>query len=127
MGLFILTFSHSLALSIVQAYVPYQTNYSYGEHGTIDLNAYIKRRLRADERVFATKDVLYRLGRPDEYLGHNVWSNKDTLLKTLRRGDVRFLILSIPSQSITTYQIIMSRDVQALLKDKRELGVAGSL
>ena len=62
--------------------------------------------------ILATKDVLYRLGRSDQYLGNNVWKEKDTFLKLLKKADTQFLVISIPSQSLGTYQIIRSLDVQ---------------
>ena len=47
-----------------------------------------------------------------------MWKEKDTFLKLLKKADTQFLVISIPSQSLGTYQIIRSLDVQEVLQDQ---------
>lgn len=103
----LLCFTHGLSLSIAQARSPYQTNYSYGEAGTMVLNAYLQARLDPQDRVLATKDVLYRLGRNDQYLGRSVWRDKEAFLRELDDGRTRFVVLSVPSQSVTAHREVL--------------------
>lgn len=102
----ILSLAFSGAVSMKQSIAPYQTNYSYGEIGTMELHAYLLRQLRADDQILATKDILYRLGRSFEFVPKEVWSNPLNMFQRLAKPETRFLVISIPSNSVGTHTMI---------------------
>jgi hypothetical protein len=112
----ILLTAQASALSVIQACSPYQTNYSYGEQGAVEMNTYLRSRLEPGDRVLATKDVLYRLGRNDPYLSRGFWQDKILFLQTLSAPATRFLVISIPSQSASAYRkLFLSPETRAIL------------
>jgi hypothetical protein len=107
MLLLILVFSMSLSLSAKQAASKYQTNYSYGETGTLAVDEYLKKNAQKSDRIIATKDVLYRLGREESFFSIYFWKDKNKFLETLRRENTKFLVISIPAQSVAFYKNVM--------------------
>jgi hypothetical protein len=104
--LLMISLAFSAAVSFKQSIAPYQTNYSYGERGTLQLHAYLTKHLRATDQILATKDILYRLGRSSEFVPKGVWSNPTDLFQRLVKPETRFLVISIPSNSVKTHTMI---------------------
>jgi len=100
-ALLVLSAAQGATTCLAQATADHQTNYSYGEVGSRDLDAYLRERLIPSDRVLATQDVLYRLGRRDEFIDDETWTDVDGFLELLRRPTTRFLVYSLPSQSVT--------------------------
>ena len=124
--LLVISFAFSAALSLKQATAPYQTNYSYGERGTVQLHTYLQQHLRPPDQILATKDILYRLGRSSEYVPRDVWSSPSNLLQRLSMPETRFLITSIPSISVNTLKLLKDDpDLRATISTrftKHEIG-----
>lgn len=99
--LLVLAATQGASTSLVQAAAGYQTNYSYGEVGSADLDAHLRSKMTPPDRVVATQDVLYRLGRRDEVIDEETWTDTDGFIDLLRQPSTRFLVYSLPSQSIT--------------------------
>jgi len=115
----VLSFAFSAALSLKQATAPYQTNYSYGERGTVQLHTYLQQHLRPTDQILATKDILYRLGRSSEFVPKDLWSSPSDLLQRLMKPETRFLITSIPSISVNTLkQLKDDPDLRATISTK---------
>jgi 4-amino-4-deoxy-L-arabinose transferase-like glycosyltransferase len=115
----ILSLAFSGAVSMKQSIAPYQTNYSYGERGTLQLHAYLTKHLRATDQILATKDILYRLGRSSEFVPNEVWSNPTDLFQRLVKPETRFLVISIPSNSVGTHTMIENDpDLRATIATK---------
>jgi hypothetical protein len=104
--LLMISLAFSAAVSLKQSMAPYQTNYSYGEKGTMQLHAYLVKHLRAADQILATKDILYRLGRTAEYVPKDLWVSPSDLLKRLNNPQTKFLITSIPSIGLTTHRLL---------------------
>jgi hypothetical protein len=102
----LLAFSYGFALSIKQAAASYQTNYSYGERGSEAVCSYLAQRLVPTDRIIATKDILYRINRRNEYIGPDVWCDPAKLSNLLRQRDTRCLVVSIPSVSVDTLKML---------------------
>ncbi|MGB3111993.1 MAG: glycosyltransferase family 39 protein [Candidatus Omnitrophota bacterium] len=122
----VLMFSYGASLSVKQLYADYQTNYSYGEKGTLELDRYLKENAKTRDRVLATKDVLYRLGRKGSYLSVAFWKDKGAVLRTLQERRTRFLVVSVPSQSGMFYKkILLSPEARSILEknfNRKEVG-----
>ena len=115
--LLILLFSHGLILGVIQDMSTYQTNYSYGEIGTMDLHKFLTENAGSDDRIFATKDILHRLGRDNQYISRDRWSDRKRFLHILEDPSTRFLVTSIPSHSLTLYKsILRDKAVQSCLQ-----------
>ncbi|MBT3343666.1 MAG: hypothetical protein HN712_05180 [Gemmatimonadetes bacterium] len=97
--LFVLCLACGLATSVQQSFGDYQTNYSYGERGTGEMLNHLRRKLAPGDRIVATQDVLYRLGRHDQALPDAVWGSPTRLADELSLASTRFAVISLPSQS----------------------------
>jgi hypothetical protein len=124
--LLVMSLAFSAALSLKQAGAPYQTNYSYGERGTMELHAFLQKHVQPNDKILATKDILYRLGRGAEYVPKDVWVSPSDLLQRLNELETRFLIISIPSISLTTHKILRDhpelRETISTRFSKRKIG-----
>ena len=113
-------------LSTLQATAAYQTNYSYGEEGTMELHERIASSLREDGIVLAPKDVLYRLGRHHQYLGRPFWIDVGALSSALSSPKTQFLCVSVPSVRVETLRSILKEPSVAgkleLHYDKERIG-----
>ena len=105
-GLLVLTAAQGATTCLVQAAVRYQTNYSYGEVGSGDLDAHLRAKLAPADRVLATQDVLYRLGRRHEFIDDETWTDVHAFFELLQRPATRFLVYSLPSQSVTGFRTV---------------------
>ncbi len=113
----VLVLAQTLSLSVKQALAEYQTNYSYGQEGAKKLYGYLRAEAREEDRVIATKEVLFRLGRKGQYLSKDVWSDKDRFLVLLKDRKSAFLVVSVPAQNVAFYRnILASREVASLLE-----------
>ena len=90
------------ALSALQATAAYQTNYSDGEEGTMELHGRIASSLLVDGVVLAPKDVLYRLGRHTQNLSPQFWADADAISLALSSPNTQFFCVSLPSVGIGT-------------------------
>ncbi len=101
-----LCFSFCCSLSPVQCFSSYQTNYSYGEEGTDKVIQYLKDKIKPEDKVFAVKDIEYRLNKPDRYSAE-CWKTDKAFLEIVKRDDIRFFIASLPTLSTETWKMIL--------------------
>lgn len=85
----------------------YQVNYDYGARGRKDVMEYLTSNARPDERVIATKDILFDLGRPEnEYARRTFWSDPVIFGQMIEDARTRFLVLSLTGHSRRTFQMV---------------------
>jgi hypothetical protein len=115
----LLILAQTLSLSVKQALAEYQTNYSYGQEGAERLYGYLHAEARAEDRIIATKEVLFRLGRKESYISKDIWADKGRFLSLLEDKRSNFRVVSVPAQSVAFYRDILGSGevVSCLEKD----------
>ncbi|MBD3426411.1 MAG: hypothetical protein GF409_04175 [Candidatus Omnitrophica bacterium] len=105
-ALVILIISFNVSLASKQALARYQTNYSYGQEGAEELEAFLDKNVRERDKIIATKEVLYLLGRTDSFYSVSFWRNPEDFLDALKRS--RFLVVSTPSHSMYFFRNVLN-------------------
>jgi 4-amino-4-deoxy-L-arabinose transferase-like glycosyltransferase len=119
----------SLGQSLCQATAPYQTNYSYGERGTRQLEKVLARLIDEHDncRIIAINDITWRLGLDDQHLELTYWFDPEGIASDLLDDRTQAIAISIPSHPIRNYRLVMDDEaISVILKENYELRRIGT-
>ncbi|MBI4707090.1 MAG: glycosyltransferase family 39 protein [Candidatus Omnitrophica bacterium] len=121
LSIFISMISYNVSLNINQMFSIYSTNYSYGETGLYEVAKYIKPRIDINESVIAPLHLVYYLGRMDlndfNTIYNTDWEDKDNFFRMISSHANKFLVLSVASNSIKTYDLLKQADIKDYLEE----------
>jgi len=121
LSIFISMISYNVSLSINQMFARYAINYSYGEEGLYKVVKYIKPRININESVIAPLHLVYYLGKMDlnnfNIIYNADWEDKDNFSKMINNRANKFIVLSVASNSIKTYDLLKLSEIKYYLAE----------
>ncbi|MBI4981969.1 MAG: hypothetical protein HZC15_02305 [Candidatus Omnitrophica bacterium] len=121
LSIFISMISYNVSLSINQMFARYAINYSYGEEGLYKVVKYIKPRININESVIAPLHLVYYLGKMDlnnfNIIYNADWEDKDNFSRMINNRANKFIVLSLASNSIKTYDLLKLSEIKDYLAE----------